>query len=340
MTGVAVVILNWNGKTFLEKFLPLLVERTPNAELIVADNASTDDSVEFLKTRYPEIRIIINKQNLGFAGGYNEALSQIDSKYYVLLNSDIEVESGWLQPLIDIMDSDENIAACQPKIIDYNNRSMFEYAGASGGFIDKMGFPFCRGRLFNTLEKDQGQYNDITDIFWASGACVVIRSKIYQELGGLDTDFFAHMEEIDFCWRIHNHGKRVVVVPQSKVFHIGGGTLPKKSSHKTYLNFRNNYILLYKNLPGNMLFTSLAVRLFLDWIAAAKFLTEGHSGDFCAVFRAQLHSYFSFRKHKYKRKLNPEFSRKYIYKKSIVIDYYLKKKNIFSNLNPGDFIRS
>lgn len=338
MSQTAVVILNWNGKAFLEQFLPLLIERTPNAEIIVADNASTDDSVSFLKEHFSEIKLIENDKNYGFAGGYNVSLSQVDTKYYVLLNSDIEVAPGWLNPLISVLESDESIAACQPKIIDYFKRNTFEYAGAAGGFIDIHGFPFCRGRLFNTLEEDHGQYDDITDVFWASGACLAVRSEIFNRLGGLDADFFAHMEEIDFCWRLHNHGKRVVVIPESKVFHIGGGTLPKKSSQKTYLNFRNNYLLLYKNLPRKKVFSSLTLRLLLDWMAAVKFLTEGNPEDFFAVFKAQFHTYFSFSKHKHKRKLNPTFSRKFIYRKSIIRDYYLGKKKKFTDLNPEDFI--
>lgn len=337
MTKTAVVILNWNGKSFLERFLPVLIQNTPDEEIIVADNHSSDDSVSYLKSNFPQIRLIINEQNFGFAGGYNKALSQVHAKYYVLLNSDIEVEQNWLQPLIEILDANPDIAACQPKIIDFHLRNRFEYAGASGGFIDKSGFPFCRGRLFQTLEEDHGQYDDMKEIFWASGACMVVRSEIYHLLGGLDEDFFAHMEEIDFCWRLHHHGKKVVVVPQSRVYHIGGGTLPKKSSLKTYLNFRNNYLLLYKNLPKQKLFPVLTYRIMLDWMAAMKFLTEGHMKDFTAVFRAQFNTYFSFGKHRHKRKANPSFSFKYIYKKSIVLDYYFRNKKKYSELDPSRF---
>jgi GT2 family glycosyltransferase len=336
-TKTAVVILNWNGKPFLERFLPILIEHTQDAEIIIADNDSTDGSIAFLKEIFPEIRLIINGQNLGFAGGYNVALSQIEAEYYVLLNSDIEVETNWLQPLIETMDSDPDIAACQPKIIDFTHRNLFEYAGASGGFIDKLGFPFCRGRIFITLEEDTGQYDDPGEVFWATGACMMIRSQVYHQLGGLDEDFFAHMEEIDFCWRLHHHGKKVVVVPESKVYHIGGGTLPKNSSKKTYLNFRNNYLLLYKNLPARKIFPVLTIRLFLDWIAAIKFLIEMKPADFLAVFRAQLHSYFSFRKHSFKRKVNSVFSEKMIYKKSIIQEYYFRKKKKFTDLDQNRF---
>ncbi len=333
MSKTAVVILNWNGRSYLERFLPMLIDRTPNAEVIVADNASSDDSVDFMKQFYPEITLIINDANYGFAGGYNAALKQVDADYYVLLNSDIEVGEHWLEPLLETMESDNTIAACQPKIMDYYNRNMFEYAGAAGGFIDKNGFPFCRGRIFNTIEEDTGQYDDFRDIFWASGACLFVRADVYHQLGGLDFDFFAHMEEIDFCWRLHNHGKRVVFVPQSKVYHIGGGTLPKKSSRKTYLNFRNNYLLLYKNLPKGKVFMTLTKRLFIDWIAAFTFLIQGNVNDFAAVFKAQMNTYFSFFKHTSKRKLNPGFSLNYIYPRSIIFEYHLKKKKKFSQLD-------
>lgn len=333
----AVVILNWNGRKYLEKFLPLLLNRTENAEIIVADNASTDDSVEFMQHEYPDVRLIKNDKNYGFAGGYNKALSQVESEYYVLLNSDIEVTENWLEPLIKVLDEDKSIAAVQPKILDFYDRNKFEYAGASGGYIDKYGFPFCRGRLFQTLETDNLQYDDIKEIFWATGACLVVRSDVYNSLNGLDEDFFAHMEEIDFCWRIHNAGHTIVVVPQSKVYHIGGGTLPKSSSRKTYLNFRNNYLLLYKNLPSNKLFKILFFRLFFDWFAAIKFLFDGNIGDFKAVFKAQLKSFSSFYKHKHKRKLNINFSEKMIYDGSIVFDYYLFKKKYFSELKINKF---
>lgn len=338
MPKIAVVILNWNGKSFLERFLPVLLERTPSAEIIIADNASADDSVSFLRNNYSGIRVIQNDRNYGFAGGYNVALSQIDADYFILLNSDIEVDYNWLEPLIATMESDSDIAACQPKIIDFYDRNRFEYAGASGGFIDKLGFPFCRGRIFNSLEEDHGQYNDQTDVFWASGACLMVRADIYRSVGGLDKDFFAHMEEIDFCWRLHNHGKKVRVVPESRVFHIGGGSLPKKSSHKTYLNFRNNYILLYKNLKRDKIFKILTIRLFMDWFAACKFLSEGNAGDFFAVFRAQRHTYFSFRKHSHKRLQNHAFSEKFIYKSSIVFQHYFGKIKKYSDLDNENFM--
>jgi GT2 family glycosyltransferase len=339
LSKTAVVILNWNGKAYLERFLPILIQNTPNAEIVVADNASSDDSAEFMKTYFPEVRFIQNDKNYGFAEGYNLALSEIETKYYVLLNSDIEVTPGWLEPLRGCYGFRQKHSCLSTKNIGFlQQKTLFEYAGASGGFIDKNGFPFCRGRLFNTLEEDHGQYDDLTDIFWASGACLAVRSDMWKKAGGLDPDFFAHMEEIDFCWRLHNMGKRIVVVPKSKVYHIGGGTLPKKSSKKTYLNFRNNYLLLYKNLPSGKLFSSLTLRLFLDWLAAVKFLTEGNAGDFLAVFKAQLHTFFSFGKHKHKRKNNSKFSRKLIYDRSIIFAYFFRKIKKFSDLDSEDFL--
>ncbi|MDF1675256.1 MAG: glycosyltransferase family 2 protein, partial [Vicingaceae bacterium] len=243
LNSVAVVILNWNGKHFLEKFLPSLIEHTSFAELIVADNCSTDDSLSFLKENFPQIRIITLAENYGFAKGYNEALKQVNSDVYVLLNSDVEVTENWLQPCLEILKKDNDMAACQPKIKAFHQKTYFEYAGAAGGFIDKYGYPFCRGRIFETLEEDNNQYDEEIEIFWATGACLVIRADIYHELNGLDSFFFAHMEEIDLCWRIQNRGKKIKYVPQSTVFHVGGGTLHKSKPQKTFLNFRNNLIM-------------------------------------------------------------------------------------------------
>ena len=246
MSLVAVVILNWNGKKYLEQFLPSLIEHTgSDAEIVVADNASTDDSLSFLKTNFPSIRVIQNTTNGGFARGYNLALKQVEADYYVLLNSDIEVTANWLKPVISMMEQDEKIGACQPKIRSFHHRNSFEYAGAAGGYIDEYGYPFCRGRLFLTIEEDNGQYDDTVEISWASGACMFVRSRLFHQLGGLDDDFFAHMEEIDFCWRLHNYGYRVMYCPGSTVYHIGGGTLPKASWRKTYFNFRNNFFNNY-----------------------------------------------------------------------------------------------
>ena len=252
---VAVVILNWNGKSFLEKFLPSVFAcNSSYAEIIVADNASTDDSVSFLKSKYPQIKIIQNSSNGGFAKGYNDALKLVEAEYYVLLNSDVEVTPNWIDSVIQLMDTDKSIAACQPKIRAFDDKKSFEYAGAGGGFIDKYGYPFCRGRILDTLEEDKGQYNDVREVFWATGACLFVRSECYHKVNGFDEDFFAHMEEIDLCWRLKNLGYKIMYSPNSTVFHVGGGTLNKTSPKKTYLNFRNNLILLCKNHPPKYFF--------------------------------------------------------------------------------------
>ncbi len=329
----AVVILNWNGKKFLEQFLPVVIQQSNGiAGIIVADNASTDDSVVFLQEHFPEIRIIQNQSNGGFAKGYNDALKLIDAEYYILLNSDIEVTSHWIEPVLQLMDSDKNIAACQPKIRSYYEREKFEYAGAAGGYIDKYGYPFCRGRLFFTLEEDKGQYDDVREIFWATGACLFVRAELYHKFGGLDEDFFAHMEEIDFCWRLKNHGYKIVYCPDSIVFHIGGGTLPKSSSRKTYLNFRNNFTLLYKNLPAKRLVPVFTARFLLDGIAAIKFLLDGGFKDFLAVSRAHLSFYGNIGKIRKKRKSQIQQKVRHIYHGNIVIDYYLLKRKKFTDL--------
>jgi GT2 family glycosyltransferase len=335
---VAIVILNWNGKRFLEKFLPFLIKyNSADSNIIIADNDSSDDSVDFLRKNYPNLRIIPNKENGGFAKGYNDALSQVDAEYYVLLNSDIEVTENWIDPIIKLMDSDKNIAACQPKIRSYNNREEFEYAGAAGGFIDKYGYPFCRGRIFQVLEKDEKQYDDVAEIFWATGACMFVRAEIFKKLGGLDNDFFAHMEEIDFCWRLKNHGYKIMYCPNSVIFHVGGGTLPKKNPKKTYLNFRNNFYLLYKNLPSGKLFPVFFLRFLLDGVAGFKFLFEGHVKDFFAVIHAHFAFYFSLGKLRKKRKIIKHLDVSCIYRKSVVFEHYLKKLRSFKQMDPGNF---
>jgi len=330
----AVVILNWNGREFLEKFLPSVIDFSmDDAEIIIADNASTDDSLDFLKEHYPSLRVIKNQENGGFAKGYNDALKQIEAEYYVLLNSDIEVTSNWIPPLIKLMDEQADIAACQPVIRSYNEPEKFEYAGASGGFIDKYGYPFCRGRIFQVIESDKGQYNDTKEIFWATGACLFVRAGLYHELNGLDEDFFAHMEEIDFCWRLKNKGYKIMVCPDSVVYHVGGGTLPKKSSFKTYLNMRNNIAMLYKNLPSSKLFRVLTVRFFLDMIASVKFLVDGGFKDFFAVTRAYGSFYTKIGKHRHKRRNVKHHDVPHIYRGNIVFAYYLKRKKKFSDLD-------
>lgn len=334
---VAVVILNWNGKKFLEKFLPSVIANSGDAEIVIADNASSDDSVEWIKKNYPNLRIILNNYNGGFAKGYNDALSEIDAEYYVLLNSDIEVSEKWLEPMVELLDRRDDVAACQPKILSYYQKDHFEYAGAAGGFIDYYGYPFCRGRVFMSLEKDKGQYDDETEVFWATGACLMIRSKCFHDIGGLDDDFFAHMEEIDLCWRLKNAGYKIMVTGKSHIYHVGGGTLPKKSSMKTYLNFRNNFILLYKNLPASRLIPVFAVRILLDWVAAFKFLAEGGVGDFFAVAKAHSCFFFSIRKHYKKRKAQPDHTLSGVYKRSIVVEYYIRKKKSFKQLSLTHF---
>ena len=334
MSDVAIVILNWNGKKFLEKFLPSVVKFSRDARIIIADNASTDDSLLFLKENYPAIKIIKSEINRGFADGYNFVLSKISADYYILLNSDIEVTANWINPVIDLMEKDPSIAACQPKILSYAEPEKFEYAGAAGGFIDKWGYPFCRGRMFLSLENDNGQYDDIKEIFWATGACMFVRAGIFMKYEGFDKDFFAHMEEIDFCWRVKNAGYKVMYCPTSKVYHVGGGTLPKISSRKTYLNFRNNIILTFKNLPLNKLIPVFIIRLLLDGIAGLKFLFEGDYKDCWAVVKAHFYFYFNYRRQREKRKritFNKNISQ--IYSKSIVFDYYLRKKRKFSDLD-------
>ncbi|MBE0648749.1 MAG: glycosyltransferase family 2 protein [Bacteroidales bacterium] len=341
MPQVAVVILNWNGKPYLEKFLPPLIEYTGNdAEIIVADNASTDDSIGFLRTQFPQIRIIENAGNEGFARGYNLALKQVDADYYILLNSDIEVTRGWIEPVINLMESDPLIGACQPKIRSYYHREHFEYAGAAGGYIDEYGYPFCRGRLFLTIEEDKGQYDDQVEISWATGACLFVRSALFHQLGGFDDDFFAHMEEIDFCWRLHNWGYRVMYCPGSMVYHIGGGTLPKMSWRKTYLNFRNNFMLLYKNLPSRLMFKVFAIRLLLDGVAAMKFLFQAGFKDFWAVARAHLSFYMALPVLYRKRKKLRHGSMKMMYKRNLVVEYYLRGKKHFSQLDQNKFFTS
>ena len=338
MIKTAVVILNWNGKELLEQYLPGVLQYSTNPEVrvYVADNGSTDDSVDYIKKHHTEAEIISLDTNYGFAEGYNKALAQVKASYYVLLNSDVEVTPGWLNPLISLMDKNTSIAACMPKIMDFNQREKFEYAGAAGGFIDKFGYPFCRGRILNEIETDTGQYDDTREIFWATGACMVVRACLYHKAGGLDKDFFAHMEEIDLCWRLKNMGYNIYYSADSVVYHLGGGTLHKTHPRKTYLNFRNNLYLLYKNLPPNQWFFTISRRLFLDFIAAIKFLFSLEPGNFISVFRAHFAFLINFRKFVLKRKQNlqkfTDFYHAQMYKKCIVFDFFLRKKKIFREL--------
>ena len=287
MKKVAVVILNYNGISMLEKFLPSVVAFSPEADVVVADNASCDGSLEFLRTNYPSMHVIVLERNYGFADGYNKALAQVDAEYYILLNSDVEVTEGWIAPLLSFMEKNRAVVACQPKLLAYKDNSSFEYAGAAGGFIDRYGYPFCRGRVFDTIEKDCGQYNDACSVFWATGAAMMVRSSNYWAVGGLDGRFFAHMEEVDLCWRLKARGGDICCVPASVVYHVGGATLDKSNPWKTFLNFRNNLLMLYKNLPDGELRHVMRVRAVLDYVAAFMFLLSGNVGDFKAVLRAR-----------------------------------------------------
>ena len=336
---VAVVILNYNGRKFLEEFLPNVVANCNPAlaEIVVADNASIDDSVAFMKERFSEIRLIENGCNGGFATGYNMALRQVEAQYYVLLNSDIEVTPHWIEPVIEMMDADPSIAACQPKILSYYHKEQFEYAGASGGFIDKYGYPFCRGRLFQNLETDEHQYDEPKEVFWATGACMFVRADLYHQIGGLDDSFFAHMEEIDLCWRLKNVGYKVYCCPQSWVYHIGGGTLPKNSPRKTYLNFRNNLSLLVKNLPKRRVHRVILYHIFLDWVAAFKFLFEGCAKDFLMVFKAHWDFYKRLKELRKKRCYSEHKLVSCIYRKNIVFESIIRGKKKFSDLKESDF---
>ena len=331
MNKLAIVILNWNGQKFLERFLPVLLRFSPSySEVIIADNNSSDNSVEFLQTNYPSLKIIQNPTNGGFSKGYNDALKQIEAEYYCLLNSDVEVTENWIEPIVSLLDNHSNVAVVQPKLLSYNNKNHFEYAGACGGFLDHLGYPFCRGRVFESLEEDKGQYDSAMEVFWATGAALFVRSSIYHQLNGLDEDFFAHMEEIDFCWRVKNLGYTIMVEPKSVIYHVGGGTLPKNSAKKTYLNFRNNMFLLIKNLPKEKIFPIFLIRFPLDMIAAMFFLFQGHWKDTCAVFHAQFSFLRQFRKMKNKRTVINKLVYKQTFQKSIVFEHYIKKKKKFN----------
>lgn len=330
---IAVVILNYNGKNWLEKFLPSVIEHnTEIADIIVADNLSTDDSLDFMRKNYPEIQLIVNTENKGYAGGYNQALKGLEYKYFVLLNSDIEVTNNWLTPLYEKLESDTNFAACQPKIKSYNEKDYYEYAGAAGGFIDYLGYPFCRGRIFSNLEKDQNQYNESSEIFWASGAALFIRSDIFWEAGALDEKFFAHMEEIDLCWRIKNLGYSIHYCPDSTVYHVGGGTLDAENPKKAYLNFRNSLATLAKNLPKGKKFPIIFTRMLLDGVAAVQFLFSGKYMHILSILKAHRDFYKML---PYLKK-NSSGATKYpstVYKKSMVKSFFLEKKTRFSDLD-------
>jgi GT2 family glycosyltransferase len=324
---IAVVILNWNGVKLLEQFLPSIVNYSPEADIYVADNASTDGSVAFVKTNFPSVQIIQNKSNLGFAGGYNEALKSVDAEIFALVNSDIEVTVNWLKPILKTYENEPKTAIIQPKILDYKNKEYFEYAGAAGGFMDKYGYMFCRGRIFDTLEKDNGQYDDNCEIFWASGACFFIRSSVYRQLKGFDADFFAHQEEIDLCWRAFNKGLIIKYNSKSVVFHLGGATLQQGNPKKTFLNFRNSLLMMLKNLPKNQLFPVLFIRLILDGIAGIHFLFQGKFKHLLAILKAHFAFYYLLPSSYKKRE--PFQAENYYKTKSIIFQYYIKGGKIF-----------
>lgn len=284
---IAVVILNWNGADMMRQFLPSVLKYSTEAEVIVADNGSTDHSCEMLQQEFPTTRLIKLQQNLGFAEGYNQALDMLDHEYFLLLNSDVEVTPGWLKPLLDYMDRHPEVAACQPKLLAWRDKDCFEYAGGAGGYLDRYGYPFCRGRIFTEVEKDTGQYDTVVPLLWATGAALLVRRTDWLAAGGLDGRFFAHMEEIDLCWRLRSRGRQIVCIAESKVYHVGGASLAQGNPRKTYLNFRNNLLMLYKNLPEAELHTVLRIRTLLDWIAALKFFLTGDINNAKAVMRAR-----------------------------------------------------
>jgi GT2 family glycosyltransferase len=324
---IAVVILNWNGAKLLEQFLPSVVAYSEEATIYVADNASTDTSIEIIESKFPQITIIKNEGNYGFAKGYNIALQQVEEDYYALVNSDIEVTENWLAPILSIFDNEPNIGIIQPKILDYKNKAYFEYAGAAGGYIDQFGYPYCRGRMFDTLEKDQGQYNDDVDIFWASGACLFIRKDIYRKLNGFDDDFFAHQEEIDLCWRAFNLGYTARYTSKSVVYHVGGATLNEGNPRKTFLNFRNSLLMLTKNLPERKLFIILFLRLCLDGLAGIQFILKGKFKHCWAIVKAHFAFYGLINKNLKKR--NSKKRSDYYRSKSIVYQYFVKNGKVF-----------
>jgi GT2 family glycosyltransferase len=327
--NIAIVILNWNGKQLLEQFLPSVIAFSQEATIYVADNASADDSIDYVKTNFPTVQLIQNAENGGYAKGYNDALPHVDEEILCLLNSDIEVTKNWLAPIRSEFELNTETAIIQPKILDFKQKTHFEYAGAAGGFIDKYGYPFCRGRIFHTLEEDQHQYNDNATIFWASGACLFIRKSVFQELNGLDEDFFAHQEEIDLCWRAFNLGYKTKYISESVVYHFGGATLNSTNPQKTYLNFRNSLCMLAKNLPKGKLFPIIFSRLILDGIAAIQFVTKLQFKHFLAVLKAHFHFYARLPKMLKKRS---ETQQKYFKQKSIVYSYFLKGKKKYSDL--------
>jgi GT2 family glycosyltransferase len=336
MNEVAVVILNYNGKRFLHQFLPSVIQFSKGAKIVVADNGSTDGSSDFVKENFNSVELIQIATNLGFCGGYNFALKKVEATYYVLLNSDVEVTENWLEPVIELFRNDPTIAAIQPKILSFKNKNEFEYAGAAGGLIDSLGYPFCRGRIFDKVENDVGQYNDSLPIFWATGACHFVRSSLYHQLGGLDEDYFAHMEEIDFCWRLQRAGHKIYYQGKSTVYHVGGGTLSAASPRKTYLNFRNGLSLIFKHLSTSELIWKLPLRILLDWTAALKFLFQPSPQDALAVLKAHATFFGSLGGEFVKRRKLAlqlgNFKVKQVYPNWLVVDYFLLGRTVFKRL--------
>ena len=332
---ISVVILNWNGSAMLQRFLPSVIRYSEEAEIIVADNGSTDHSIDILREKFPSVRILPFRENYGFAEGYNRAIQQIETPYVLLLNDDVEVTPHWLQPLLEFMNHHPEVAACQPKILSETQRELFEYAGACGGFIDHLGYPYCRGRIFNHVEKDRGQYDQVCPIFWATGAALLVRTDVYRKEGGLDKRFFAHMEEIDFCWRLRSRNYGIYCIPQSTVYHVGGGTLPKSHPRKTFLNFRNNLLMLYKNLPEERLNSTLRIRYFLDLVAALKMLLSGQVKESMAIVKA-LRTFFKIR-HDFYRERKENLQKQQLKdipemrNESLLVAFYLKKKKKFED---------
>ncbi|MFO7924996.1 MAG: glycosyltransferase family 2 protein [Bacteroidales bacterium] len=357
MIKLAIVILNWNGIEYLRRFLPEVKKYSESEQnhLWIADNGSSDGSLKFLEDRFPDVRVLKFDKNYGFAGGYNKAFAEINAEYYILLNSDVQVTPGWTEPLIRLMDNDTNVAACMPKIRDITRRDYFEYAGAAGGFIDFLGYPFCRGRIFDVIEKDHGQYDDEREVFWATGACMIVRGTHWHAAGGLDKKFFAHMEEIDLCWRLKNAGRKIMVCPSSVVYHLGGGTLPPYHPRKVFLNFRNSLLMLAKNLPRRRLWLIL-IRLGLDWISVMKFISAFSFANAFAVVKAHFAFFGQLINKQLKKRaagylsdpssatlsggtagnqsrapeMHPE-----MYRRSIVIDFFIKGRRVFSRLRFG-----
>lgn len=331
MKKVAVVILNYNGKHFLEKFLKSTIELSKEADVIVIDNFSTDNSIEYLETHFPETKIIKLSKNFGFAEGYNQGLQEVEHPYLILLNSDVEVTPNWITPLLNLAEKNENIAAIQPKIRDYNRKDTFEYAGAAGGFLDVFGYAFCKGRIFDSLEKDKGQYEEQTDIFWASGACFFVKSSVFKSLNGFDGKFFAHMEEIDLCWRMINSGHSIMYQPDSLVYHIGGGTLAPESPRKTYLNYRNNLAMMFKNLPGKYMLQIIFVRLCLDGVSGVKFLVGGEFKKIWSILKAHF-VFYSWIPYLLKHRKADIRGFEKLYKGSIVYDYFVENKKTYTEI--------